>query len=175
MNTTIGAFWDLGAIQICKDAGVGAVIDLRVGGKCGVTSGDPVDLRVTVRAVVENHEQSALGAKAPLGTGVWVEADNDLHIVLASVRSQVFGTDAFTGLGLSLDDKKIVVVKSTQHFHAQFAPIAKQVLYVSSPGALTSDFASIPYRVRSLDYWPRVADPHAGRWNTASSSQASLK
>ena len=166
-NAVLGAFWDLGAIQICKDAGVGAVIDLRVGGKCGPASGKPVDIRVTVRAVAEDHSQSTLESRAPLGRSVWVEADNDVHIVMASVRSQVFGTDAFTGLGLELKDKKIVVVKSTQHFHDQFAPLAKRVVYVSSPGALTSDFANIPYKVRSLDYWPRVADPHAGQIKNA--------
>ena len=166
-HAVLGAFWDLGAIQICKDAGVGAVIDLRIGGKCGPASGNPVDIRVTVRAVVEDHSQSALESRAPLGRSVWVEADNDMHLVMASVRSQVFGTDAFTGLGLELQNKKIVVVKSTQHFHDQFAPIAKRVVYVSSPGALTSDFATIPYRVRSLDYWPRVADPHTAHATSA--------
>ena len=123
-------------------------------------SGDPVDVRIPVRAIVEGHTQSALESRAPLGTGVWVEAANDVHIVMASARSQVFGTDAFTGLCLTLDDKKIGVVKSTQHFHAQFAPIARKVVYVSTPGALTSDFASIPYKVRSLNYWPRVKNPH---------------
>lgn len=101
----------------------------------------------------------AFESRAPLGTAVWVEADNDLHIVMATVRSQVFGCDAFTGLGLTLDDKKVVAVKSTQHFHAQFLPIAKKVLYVSTPGALTSDFADIPYQARSLDYRPRVEHP----------------
>ncbi len=101
-----------------------------------------------------------MGSREPLGTAVWVQADNGVDIVLASVRTQVFGTDTFTGLGIELMAKKIVVVKSTQHFHDQFAPIAKEVVYVASPGALTSDFAGIPYRVRDLDYWPRVADPH---------------
>ena len=33
-NVAIGCFWDLGAIQICKDAGVGATLNLRIGGKC---------------------------------------------------------------------------------------------------------------------------------------------
>lgn len=32
-NVALGAFWDLGAIHICRDAGVGATLDLRVGGK----------------------------------------------------------------------------------------------------------------------------------------------
>jgi microcystin degradation protein MlrC len=32
-------------------------------------------------------------------------------------------------------------------------------LYVSTPGALSMDFATFDYRVRPLAYWPREADP----------------
>lgn len=159
-NVAIGALWDLGAVHICKSAGVGAELDLRIGGKCAPASGLPVDLRVTVRAIVENHSQSSLGTRDRLGDCAWVEAANGLHILLASIRTQTFGTDAFTGMGLGLEDKSLVVVKSTQHFHAGFAPLARQVLYVSTPGAMNFDFGAIPYRLRSPDYWPRVADPH---------------
>jgi microcystin degradation protein MlrC len=156
----IGAFWDLGAIRICQDAGVGAIIDLRIGGKCGPSSGLPVDVRVVVRAIAHDHSQGALGRREPLGTCVWVEAAGDVHLLLASLRTQIYGVDAFTGIGITLADKRAVVVKSTQHFHAEFSPIASEVLYVSSPGAMTLDFAAIDYRVRAGDYWPRVADPH---------------
>lgn len=158
-QAVFGTVWDLGAVQICKDAGVGAALDLRIGGKCGPTSGDPVDVRVVVRAVVEDHTQSALGARERLGTSVWVETSSGLHIVLASIRTQTYGTDAFTGLGLTLADKRVVVVKSTQHFHAQFAPIARAVLYVTTPGTLSLDYARIPFQRRSLDFWPKVEMP----------------
>ena len=162
-NVAIGAFWDLGAIQICKDAGVGAAMDLRIGGKCGPASGQPLDLRVTVRAVVEGHSQSAaaVGGRVALGTCVWVEGPNQVHILLASLRGQIFSPEAFTGVGLTLADKTLVVVKSAIHFHAEFAPIASAVVYASTPGAIAPDFAALPYRVRNLDYWPRVAHPHA--------------
>jgi microcystin degradation protein MlrC len=160
-NVVVGAFWDLGAVQVCKEAGEGAVLDLRVGGKCGPTSGQPVDLRVTVRRIVEDHTQDAIDMRERMGTCVWVEGPHGLHIVLASVRTQIYGTDAFTGLGLSLTDKALIVVKSTQHFHAQFAPIASEVLYVTTPGTLTLDFASMTLKLRDLDYWPRVAQPHS--------------
>lgn len=160
-DAVIGVFWDVNAIAICQEAGVGATLDLRLGGKCGVASGDPVDLRVTVRAIVENHFQASLGGNESLGRSVWVEAANNVHIAIGSLRQQVFATNAFTGLGISLLDKKLIVVKSTQHFHEEFAPIAKRVVYVSTPGAITQDFAELRYRRRSLDYWPRVANPHA--------------
>jgi microcystin degradation protein MlrC len=159
-NVAIGALWDLGAVHVCKSAGVGAELDLRIGGKCGPASGQPVDLRVTVRAIVENHTQSALGTRERLGDCVWVEAAHGLHILLSSIRTQTYGTDAFTGMGIALADKAFVVVKSTQHFHAEFAPLASAIRYATSPGPMSFDFAAIPYRLRSLDYWPRVADPH---------------
>ncbi len=162
-NSVVGAIWDLGAIHVCKGAGVGARLDLRIGGKCGPASGLPLDLRVTVRAIVPNHSQSALGVRERLGDCAWVEADNGLHILLCSIRTQTYGLDAFTGAGISLLDKAVVVVKSTQHFYAEFAPIARKVLYVSTPGAMSFDFAAIPYRLRSPDYWPRVPDPHGAQ------------
>lgn len=159
-DIALGAFWDLGAVQICRDAGLGARLALRVGGKCGPASGQPVDLEVTVRAVHAEHSQTGFGGSAnPCGPSVWVGTDSGLDLVLISRRQQVIGTDLFTGLGIDLAAKRGVVVKSSQHFHAAFAPIAQQVLYVDTPGLLRNDFAQIPYRHRSLEYWPRVAEP----------------
>lgn len=160
-DVALGCIWDLGAIQICADAGVGATLDLRIGGKCGPASGDPIDLRVTIRAVHEAHSQSIGGMSIPLGRSVWVEAAHGLDIVLVSVRTQVMGVDAFTGLGIAMQAKRLVIVKSTQHFQAEFAPRAKAIVHVASPGALSTDFATIPYRRRSLNYWPRVENPFA--------------
>jgi microcystin degradation protein MlrC/pimeloyl-ACP methyl ester carboxylesterase len=162
-DVAIGAFWDLGAVQLCHDAGVGARIALRLGGKCGPASGAPLDLDVTVLAVEDDFSQPGLGAdghRTALGRSVRVQVDGGIDIVLISRRSQVMSPQLFTGLGIELARKKLVVVKSAQHFHAQFASVAGAVLYVASPGTLDMDFARLPYRVRSLDYWPRVADPY---------------
>jgi microcystin degradation protein MlrC len=64
-----------------------------------------------------------------------------------------------TALGLDPASPRILVVKSNQHFHAGFAPIAADILYASSPGALSQDFATFPYTKRSGPYWPRDEDP----------------
>ena len=137
-------------IELCAEAGAGATIDLRIGGKLGPTSGDPLDLRVTVRAIVDDHRQTAMdsSAPAPLGRSVWVSVDG-IDIVLASVRSQVFFPDAFTGLGIPLETCRIIALKSTHHFWAGFSSIAKRAMYVNAPGALQLDFANIAYRTRA--------------------------
>jgi microcystin degradation protein MlrC len=149
-------------VQICFEAGVGSTFDLRIGGKCGVASGDPVDLRVTVRGLAENHTQGGLsGGRAQMGAAAYVEADG-IHIILMSIRQQTFSPDAFTGLGCTLDDKRLVVVKSTQHFYAAFAPVASAIRYVAAPGAIAPEYDKIPYTKRTTPYWPKVQDPFAG-------------
>ncbi|WP_428535415.1 M81 family metallopeptidase [Rhodopila sp.] len=158
-DIAIGCFWDPQAVQFCVEAGQGATFMLRVGGKCGAASGDPVDLMVTVRAIALNHSQGGLsGGRADYGPSVWVSG-GDVDLVLTSQRQQVFSPDAFTGLGLTLHDKAVVVVKSSQHFQAGFAPVARAIRYVSGPGALDFDYAALPYMKRTRAFWPRVADP----------------
>jgi microcystin degradation protein MlrC len=161
-DVATGCYWDPVAVQICQEAGLGATFDLRIGGKCGVASGDPVDLRVTVRGLSDHHTQGGLsGGRAEMGAAAYVEADG-IHLILMSIRQQTFSPDAFTGLGCRLDDKRLVVVKSTQHFHAAFAPLAREIRYVAAPGAIAPEFDRIPYTRRTTPYWPKVEDPFAG-------------
>ncbi|MET0272310.1 MAG: M81 family metallopeptidase [Phenylobacterium sp.] len=161
-HAAVGAIWDPIAAAVCADAGVGARLRLRMGGKSGPSSAEPLDAEVTVRAVRENHDQTGLGAsRTAMGLSVWIEVGG-IDVVLNSIRTQVFSPDAFTGLGIDLAAKRIVAVKSSQHFQAGFAPIADKVIAVATPGAIQMDFASLAYaKKRDLSFYPRVADPLA--------------
>lgn len=158
-DVAIGAIWDPGAVIICNSAGVGARLKLRIGGKCGPLSGAPVDLMVTIKAIVENHSQSGLGFRWPLGTGVWVQTDQGMDIALCTLRSQPLSLEVFEGLGIQLKGRKAIVVKSSQHFHAAYAPIASKVLYVGAPGSVSQNFAEMSFTKRDNHFWPRVEDP----------------
>jgi microcystin degradation protein MlrC len=157
-----GAIWDPIAAAVCADAGVGARLKLRIGGKSGPASAQPLDVDATVRAVREHHDQAGLGAsRSAMGLSAWIEVDG-IDIVLNSTRTQVFAPDAFTGLGIDLKAKKVVVVKSSQHFQAGFAPIASKVIRAATHGAIQMDFAGLPYVKKiDLNYYPRVDDPLA--------------
>ncbi|HEY1075303.1 MAG TPA: M81 family metallopeptidase [Fontimonas sp.] len=158
-NAVIGSFWDLGAVALCQSAGVDGRLSLRIGGKCGPLSGDPVDIDVTVRAILENHSQPGLGADRPLGTAVWVRTDGGIDIMLNTVRSQIFSRECFEALGITLGDKQMIVVKSSQHFHTAFAPIAQEVLYVGTPGSTSQAFSELTFSKRDNHFWPRVENP----------------
>ncbi|WP_341910052.1 M81 family metallopeptidase [Ferrovibrio terrae] len=160
-NVVSGLYWDPMAVRFCCDAGEGAVFDLRLGGKCGPTSGDPLDLNVTVKRIITDGMQPALSGAVPIGDAVWLQFEGNRDLVLISTRTQTFHPGAFTQFGIDVAKKAIIVVKSTQHFHAGFAPIAGEILHVQAPGAMRSDFADIPFQKVRGPYWPRVADPFA--------------
>jgi microcystin degradation protein MlrC len=64
------------------------------------------------------------------------------------------GTDLFTGIGCELAGKKLVVVKSSQHFHASYSRIARHVIYAAAPGSVSFDLATLPYRRIRRPRWP---------------------
>ncbi len=161
-DAAFGSVWDPIAVQTCAEAGIGARFQLRLGGKCGPASGDPLDLTVTVRALRADHGQSGLGSElVQMGASAWIEVDG-IDVVVNSIRTQIFAPDAFTGLGIDLGAKRLIAVKSSWHFQAHFAAIADRIILLATSGALQADFAAIPYRKkRDLDFFPRVADPLA--------------
>ena len=158
-NVLSGYYWDPVAVRFCEEAGEGAELDLRLGGKCGPTSGDPVDLRVKVIRIVENATQTYGDGIQPMGTAVWLTTEAGVDLVVTTTRTQVFHPDGFEQLGIRFSGYRAVVVKSIQHFYAGFAPIAARVVYVSAPGAIPPDFANIPYVKFTSPYWPKVEDP----------------
>jgi len=155
-----GLFWDPIAVRICKEAGEGATLNLRMGGKCGPMSGDPLDLVVTVRKVASGLTQRFGTLPAPMGDVVWIET-RGIDIVLNDLRSQTFHPEAFEQLGIDLGQRRYVCVKSSNHYEAGFNPIAAQVIGVATPGSITPDFANIPYKHRAKTYFPVVEDPFA--------------
>lgn len=157
-DVALGIYWDPGVVRMARDVGVGATLRVRLGGKIGAMSGDPVDLTVEVRGLRENMVQMLGDSQIAMGNGAWLEA-NGVHMILSDKRTQAFHPMAFTDLGLDLSQMKIVVVKSSQHFYVGFAPIASEVIYISGPGAVTPDYAAIPYTKRDGNYWPKVNNP----------------
>jgi microcystin degradation protein MlrC len=159
-NAVFGGIWDPVAVEALADAGVGARIPVRIGGKCGPASGDPLDVIATVKAIKDDHDQAGLGpARSRMGLSVWAEVEG-IDVVLMSIRTQIFAPDAFTGLGIDLAAKKYIALKSSWHFQAMFSAVTKNLIAVATPGAIQMNFATIDYKKkRDMEYFPRVDNP----------------
>ena len=159
-NVALASIWDPVAVRTCISAGEGAVLPLRFGGKMSATAGDPIDATVRVRKVVRNAVQSFGESIVPLGDSVWISVEG-VDIILNTVRSQIFSPDAFSNLGIDPAKRKVLVVKSTNHFHDAFLPVASEILYAAVDGPYPNDPATNAYTKLTRAIWPRVEDPHA--------------
>ncbi len=153
-NAVLGPLWDPIAVRIAFDAGVGALLPLRIGGKISPLSGQPMDLQCTVKALTPSLVQTGLSnTPTPMGDCALVEA-NGIEILLVTLRNQAMGTDLFTGAGCDLAQRKIIVVKSSQHFYASFSKIAAKVIYADAPGSVALDLNTLPYLKVKRPKWP---------------------
>jgi len=152
-EAALGPIWDPIAVKLCFDAGLGTRFPLRIGGKIGPTSGAPVDAIAEVIGLKRDCWQSFGPTQVPLGDCAAVRLGG-IEVVLITNRTQALGLELFTNLGIDPRKKKIVVVKSTNHFMAAYGPIAKKVLYIDSDGPLSRDYRKIPYTKVARPIWP---------------------
>jgi microcystin degradation protein MlrC len=148
-------FYDPEVVQIARRAGQGANLQVRLGGKLGPTSGNPVDLEATVVGVIDDYRQPFPQESGEMqwiyqGTIVGLRAQG-IDIIVTDGREQCLSPAAFADLGIDARGKRLLVLKSAQHFHAAFARIAGEIVYMCGPGAVIPDPRRIPYRRAPTD------------------------
>ena len=161
-NAALGMIWDPIAVKVATSAGEGATLDLRLGGKMGPMSGDPLDLRVTVTGIIPDMQQQWTQSDGLVsidcGDSVALHCQG-IDIIVNSKRGQVFSPTVFSNFGIDPSSKRLLIVKSTQHFYAGFAPIASEIIYMAGPGAIPPRFTEIPYLRADLQKYPWVDNP----------------
>lgn len=168
-NVGVAMICDPAAVRIANAAGEGAELELRIGGKLSALSGDPLDLRVKVKKLRGDAVQLRDVSHRRLGDAAALECGG-IEIVLCSVREQTFTAECFTELGIDPTGKRILIVKSHQHFFADFSRFASRVLYATAPGVINRNFAELPYTKIARPVWPIDAPPFAAfgqQWGSA--------
>ncbi|WP_075292093.1 M81 family metallopeptidase [Pararhizobium arenae] len=159
-GVAVGTIWDPIAVQICMAAGEGAIIPLRFGAKSAPGTGKPIDGHVTVIKLVKNAEMDFGESRVPFGDAAHIRLDG-IDIILNSTRAQSFDPSLFFALGIDPTACKILLIKSTNHFHASFSKIAKDIIYCSAGTPYPNDPTRTAYRRAPENIWPRVENPHA--------------
>ena len=152
-GAAVAPIWDPIAVRLAFDAGEGARLAFRFGGKTSLASGQPVDAEVEILRCVPNAHQTFAGATVPLGDVASIRMGG-VEAVLISTRAQAMGTDLFANFGIDPKARKILVVKSNQHFYASFSKIAAQVIYAEGDGALPRNYGKLPFAKIQRPIWP---------------------
>ncbi|WP_375451715.1 M81 family metallopeptidase [uncultured Devosia sp.] len=157
-DVAVGTIWDPIAVQICFAAGEGAEIALRFGAKSAPETGDPIDRRVAVRKLVADAQMRFGESLAPFGDAAWVSFDG-IDVILNSTRAQSFDPSLFSAMGIDPESRKILLIKSTNHFYDSFSKIASEIVYCSAGRPYPNTPATTDYRKARRTIWPMVEDP----------------
>ena len=133
--------------------GVGASFQSALGGGSDVPGDTQFHGRFRVEALSDGRfpftGEMYAGGVAELGPTAALrvlDRDSDVRIVVGSRRCQCLGRAIFSHLGIAPHEQRILAVKSTVHFRADFEPISETILLAEAPGLNPCRLESIPYR-----------------------------
>lgn len=137
------------AAVAAADAGVGATVELDLGGHTDRMHGDPVRVRGVVRHLGDGrfvHRGSYMtGQETCMGRTAVVAADG-VEIVVTERPTMPFDAEQLRSQGIEPADRRILVVKSAIAWRAAFGDLAADAIPVATPGICTSDLSNLPYR-----------------------------
>ena len=138
---------DPASAAACHQAGEGAVVRLSLGGK---SDGLPLESSATVLALREGAfaltGPMSAGNVADLGRCALVELPGGVRVVVASRRIQAYDQAILRHVGVDPAATRILALKSSVHFRADFTSLARRILVAAAPGPVTADPAVLPFR-----------------------------
>lgn len=154
-NVAFAPIWDPMAVDFCKQYGVGATIDLRIGGKASRVSGDPVDVRVTVKKIVEGFTHAASPTLSfDGGDTVHVSTQEGLDIIISSKRYPVLGPSIFTDFQIDPAACDFIAIKAFRMARMAFKDVIDEFPVVITDGAMSNDVTRLPYQHAPRSLWP---------------------
>ena len=156
-KAAFGFIYDPEVVEKAFKAGIGASVEVELGGKTDNLHGDPILLKAYVKCLTDGcFTQSSpmgKGAKVNLGRSVRLGC-NGVDIIVCSVKAQTLDEQIFLLHGIDVREYKIVALKSSQHFRAGFEPISSKIITVDSPGLTTLDFTTFDYTNLKVEVYP---------------------
>ena len=155
----LAAIWDPQTAAQALAAGVGATIEVALGGKSDPAwMGEPVRGRARVKSVSPDGDVVFTG---PYGTGTrrsfGPSACLEIHgfqVIVATRNVGIYDLEQFRKFGVDLETRSVVVVKCMQGHHAAFDPIGSVTIDVDTGGLTSSDLSHFSFTKVARPVWP---------------------
>ena len=163
VNDLLQALCDPGVVRICQAAGVGARVETSVGGKTDGQHGAPFAVKAVVTASSDGQYEETGPTHGGFrffndGPSCALRTDDGYTLVLTSRGTGSYSLQQFRALGLEPLNMKIIVAKGVHSPRPAMEPIAKQMIWVASPGVTTADLSTFTYRKRRVPLYPLEPD-----------------
>ena len=136
-------------VQKAKAAGVGAIVDVEVGGKSHELSAPPVAMQAMVLSLSDGEfvydGPMWEGKTGHHGDSVLLKSGG-IQIICISAMQQPVDLAFARLMGLECAKMRYLCLKSTGHFRSGFGPIAGSIFNVDALGVFTQDFGKLPFK-----------------------------
>ncbi|MCB2202633.1 M81 family metallopeptidase [bacterium] len=146
-NAAVGVIWDPEAAAAAHEAGEGVEVEIAVGGK-SLPGQKPFVAKFKVEKLFEGDfigvgpmvkdRRLNLGKMAQL-------SHKGVRVAISTERMQALDRSLFQTVGIEPSEMKILVLKSANHYRADFGPIASEIINVDAPSAIIEDPVNIEY------------------------------
>lgn len=138
-------FYDAPAAAACVAAGIGATVDITVGGNWDKENGKRMPLRVQVKNIVRGF--------GPYKSDLVLVAHRNLLVVLTSKHIGFGDEDLLPALGVEAADHHLVVVK-LGYLEPCFRRIAARAIMATSRGCSNEVLETIPFKKLTRPLYP---------------------
>ena len=152
-QVALGLLFDATAARAAHAAGLGAEIDLALGTAVPTFTGQPSDPPLRGRFKVSALSDGKCTLTGPMMTGLTVRLGasacleiDGIRIAVVSGKKQLLDRELLRMVGIHTEQMRIVVVKSSNHFRADFQPHASHVLVAKAAGPMAADPADLPWK-----------------------------
>jgi microcystin degradation protein MlrC len=148
-DAVVAVIADPESVQKAIEAGVGNEIQLEVGGKTDDKHGKPVPMLSVVHLISDgcfvNKGPMGTGMKTNMGRTVVLKSGG-VEVIITEKRVQVLDQELLKSVGITPADKKLIALKSSVHFRADFESIAQKIFEVDTPGVHSPDLFQYDYK-----------------------------
>jgi microcystin degradation protein MlrC len=153
------ALADPAAVQACAVAGIGGRVEIAVGGKTDKMHGAPFAITGVVTARSDGRYEETGPTHAGFrffddGPSAAVRTDDGDTLVLITNPGGTMSTQQFRSLGIEPRDAKIVIAKGVHSPRPAMEPIAREMIWVNTPGVTTADLTTFSYHHRRVPLYP---------------------
>ncbi|MEN9222514.1 MAG: M81 family metallopeptidase [Thermostichus sp. BF3_bins_97] len=161
-QAAVAVIADPEVVKLVNQAGIGATLSVRLGGKVDQLHGDPLPVTATVKRLSDGRFTHT----GPMLTGIEIdmgptavlelagEQGSSVQVIVTTHRYQPTDLEVFRSQGIEPTEQKILAVKSLVHFRAAFTPIAKQIIEVDTPGLSSPHLDRLTFRHLKRPIYP---------------------
>ncbi|AVC45450.1 M81 family peptidase [Rhizobium leguminosarum bv. viciae] len=156
-NTCFAAMFDPSVVAKALAAGVGATMEVELGGKTDVRHGNPIAATAYVKVLTDGQFlcQSPMGEGSQVIIGRTARLQiGGIDVIVVSERHQPIDTEIFLIHGIDVTRYRIIALKCTNHWRAGFAKVVKRDFLADSPGIMSRNLSDHSYTHVSRPIWP---------------------